>query len=372
MEPRDLNRMFDALAPTADQEQAVLDRLLQTERKVFPVKKLKKLTVIGIAAALMVISCAAAVVTGLDQRLIDYFGGGKQVEELLLPGAMSVDITAEDNGATLHATQVLRDRYSIAVLADFTVPEGTVLDVERFAGFSLDDEGILFLNSDGVPVNDNIADSYVFTCGWRLLEDGKPEDNHLSMLFYLTIPEGLRENLDVTALRVSTMNMAFINNGKVEWPYTGNWPMVVPLPQSYQGYTQQFDQRVGELDGSAIRLKEVYLSPITLKVTLEREEEIHASLSPEEREQQWTRWAFALREEQSDGVSRAVLTTRDGCKIPLEFRDGSADGVNTNQYNYVLRLTQATDVEELQGGILTLRVGDGSVDIPLDNLVPAE
>ena len=142
--------------------------------------------------------------------------------------------------------------------------------------------------------------------------------------------------------------------------------MVVPLPQSYQGYTQQFDQRVGELDGSAIRLKEVYLSPITLKVTLEREEEI------QEREQQWTRWAFALREEQSDGVSRAVLTTRDGCKIPLEFRDGSADGVNTNQYNYVLRLTQATDVEELQGGILTLRVGDGSVDIPLDNLVPAE
>ena len=152
MEPRDLNRMFDALAPTAEQEQAGLDRLLRTERKVRPMKKLKKLTVIGIAAALMVISCAAAVVTGLDQRLIDYFGGGKQVEELLLPGAMSVDITAEDNGATLHATQVLRDRYSIAVLADFTVPEGTVLDVEQFAGFSLDDEGILFLNSDGVPV----------------------------------------------------------------------------------------------------------------------------------------------------------------------------------------------------------------------------
>ena len=236
MEPRDLNRMFNALAPTPEQEQAGLDRLLQTERKVFPVKKLKKLTVIGIAAALMVISCAAAVVTGLDQRLIDYFGGGKQVEELLLPGAMSVDITAEDNGATLHATQVLRDRYSIAVLADFTVPEGTVLDVERFAGFSLDDEGILFLNSDGVPVNDNIADSYVFTCGWRLLEDGKPEDNHLSMLFYLTIPEGLRENLDVTALRVSTMNMAFINNGKVEWPYTATL-IVFKTTSTWNEYT---------------------------------------------------------------------------------------------------------------------------------------
>ena len=37
MEPRDLNRMFNALAPTPEQEQAGLDRLLQTERKVFPV-----------------------------------------------------------------------------------------------------------------------------------------------------------------------------------------------------------------------------------------------------------------------------------------------------------------------------------------------
>lgn len=376
MEQHELNRMFDALAPTPEQERAVLDRLLQKERKVKPMKKLRKLAVAGIAAALMVISCAAAVVTGIDQRLIDYFGGGKQVEELLLPGAMAVDVTAEDNGATLHATQVLRDRYSIAVLADFTVPEGTVLDVERFAGFSLDDEGILFLNSDGVPVNDNIADSYVFTCGWRLLEDGKPEDNHLSMLFYLTIPEGLRESLDVTALRVSTMNMAFINHGKVERPYTGNWSMVVPLPQSYQGYTQQFDQRVGELDGSAIRLKEVYLSPITLKVTLEREEEIYAC---EEREQQWTRWAFALDGEHfaaangyEPAVDRAILTDRDGNEIPLEFQDGSADTVNTNQYDYVLRLTQATDVSQLQGGKLTLRVGDSSVDIPLDGLAPAE
>ena len=90
MERRDLNRMFDALAPTAEQEQAVLDRLLQTERKDRPMRKLKKLTVIGIAAALMVISCAAAVVTGLDQRLLDYFGANQEQAELLAPGAVAV------------------------------------------------------------------------------------------------------------------------------------------------------------------------------------------------------------------------------------------------------------------------------------------
>ena len=67
MEPRDLNRMFDALAPTADQEQAVLDRLLQTERKGKPMRKLKKLTVFAVAAALMVISVAAANPEGMQE-----------------------------------------------------------------------------------------------------------------------------------------------------------------------------------------------------------------------------------------------------------------------------------------------------------------
>ena len=60
MERHELNRMFDALAPTPEQEQTVLDRLLHEERKVVPMKNLKKLTVIGIAAALMIISVAAA------------------------------------------------------------------------------------------------------------------------------------------------------------------------------------------------------------------------------------------------------------------------------------------------------------------------
>ena len=68
MDRHELNRVFDQLVPTAEQEKAVLDRLLQTERKVIPMKNLKKLTSIGIAAALVLalVTCAAAV-SGLFQ-----------------------------------------------------------------------------------------------------------------------------------------------------------------------------------------------------------------------------------------------------------------------------------------------------------------
>ena len=63
---------------------------------------------------------------------------------------------------------------------------------------------------------------------------------------------------------------------------------------------------------------------------------------------------------------------RDGREIPLEFLAGSANTVNTNQYDYPFRLTQATSEEELRGGKLTLRIGDRSEEIPLDGLAPVE
>ena len=371
MEIHDLNRMFDALAPSPEQEQAVLDRLLQTERKGRPMKKLSKLTVIGIAAALMLVTCAAAVATGLDQRLLDYFGAGPEQAELLLPGAMAVDVTAEDNGAVFHVTQVLRDRYSIAAAADFTAPEGTSLDVNgpiySFGGIG----HIRFLSEAGIPVE---VSSYRWK--WYSLDDGDPEDNHLSILFYLSIPEGLDRRVCSLVLPAEElMDFDWITSDN----HTPDRFLEVPLPQADIGCTQQFDQRVGELDGSAIRLKEVYLSPITMMVTLERETAISADLPLEERAQRWMRWAFALDGEHfaatngyEPAIDRAILTDRDGNEIPMECLDGSAGMVNLKQYHYLFRLTQTTDVSRLQGGKLTLRVGDGNVDIPLGNLIPAE
>ncbi|USF27761.1 hypothetical protein N510_002718 [Firmicutes bacterium ASF500] len=377
MERRDLNRMFDGLAPTREQEEAVLGCLLQTERKDRPMKKLKKLTVAAIAAALMVISCAAAVVTGIDQRLIDYFGGGEQVEEVLLPSAMAVDVSAEDNGAVFHVTQVLRDRYSIAVAADFTAPEGTVLDVngpDRELNHFGDVGKICFLNEAGAPVEVS-----AYRCKWYSLDDGYPKDNRLSLLYYLDVPGGL--DWEVSSLVLDTENLTVFDWTDVDFHtfYTGNWPLEIPLPQADMGCTQQFDQRVGELDGSAIRLKEVYLSPITMMVILEREKDFSVDFSTEEGTRQSMRWAFALDGEHfaatngyEPAVDRAILTDRDGNEIPMECTNGSADMANLNQYHHLFRLTQATDMSQLQGGRLTLRVGDGSVDIPLDNLVPAE
>ena len=81
-----VRRVFDQIKLPPEQRQAMLDRLLQTQREERTMKRMKKLIVVGIAAALMVTACAAAVVTGLDRRLADYFGAGPEQVELLAPG----------------------------------------------------------------------------------------------------------------------------------------------------------------------------------------------------------------------------------------------------------------------------------------------
>lgn len=70
MTSRDLNQIFEEFAPTGEQEQAMLDRLLTEQKEVRPVNRIRKMTVVLVAAALMLMACAFTVVTGLDQRIL--------------------------------------------------------------------------------------------------------------------------------------------------------------------------------------------------------------------------------------------------------------------------------------------------------------
>lgn len=135
MERQELNRMFDQLAPSAEQEREGLHRLLQTERTVAPMKKFKKLTILGIAAALLIATWAAAVVTGVDQRLARYFGAEpEQAERLAATAATEAPVShTYDSGWTVQISQVLSDRYMVAALIDITAPEGMTLPVPESA-----------------------------------------------------------------------------------------------------------------------------------------------------------------------------------------------------------------------------------------------
>lgn len=363
MTPNDLNRVFEQLAPALEQEQNGLNRLLHEERKGHPMKKLKKMTAVAIAAILMLVTCAAAVMTGIDQRLIDFLGGGQHAQELLAPGAQPVDVTVEDNGASLHVTQVLMDRYSILILSDFTAPEGTVLDMaEELEGIH---RGFSGLDRSLPSLLDRNGEAIDFDQGWSyqisVLDDGDPLDNHLTLLSRMELSDGIQPDWDIKGIFMPAENLTRFDPETEDMitVYSGDWSCEFPVTWQDMGQSIQMNQVAGQVDDVNIAVTNIYLSPMSLQIQLERETPVPLH-SDDAKEGVYSRWISALN------VDRVTLTDKDGHAIPLTDLGGAA---SDRAQNCSFQLSEITDLAQLR--TLTLRIGDGSIDIPLEDLIAA-
>ena len=335
------------------------------------------------AAALLCGTAAAVVLPGLNRQVLDYFDvdltdtqAVAQAENLLFPGAMALDITKEDNGATLHVTQILRDRDTVMILAEFSAPEGTQLymgeadppDVSTFKGFANGSgETAGFLNQTGEPLG-------ISSYGWGVMEDSDPLDNRIPLMFILTPQMG--ENTaswGAASLRVPAVDLAYydLEQKREITVYAGDWSFEAPLPQKEIGWTVELNQAIGELDGAAVTAEKLYLSPITFDLTMKREGGVDFSVPLDEAgEAAYSRWLSI-----GNNVRAITLTTRDGERVPLELRSGGG-GIGFNEKVVIHRLSQITDPAKFQGGTLTLEWDfthnsqeAGSVIIPLDGLM---
>lgn len=298
MELHELNRMFDRISPTPEQEQEGLRRLLQTERKVTSMNKLKKLTVVGIAAALMVISCAATVVTGLDRRLAEYFGAGPEQVGQLAAAAATQDPTSHtyDNGWTVQISQVLSDRYTVAALIDFTTPEGKALPIPEgvpadreltlMVDYRIEDrdgnligslkdaplpEPVVFDSEDGRPVYDHwdleMAGEGLGDCEY--LESSDLEQGHISVLWKYVLGTSFEDFSEDKLLgaHVSIIPKGMTFDSTRETIYFEEvdalWSYDLTLPETDSGsvYTMETSLMLGEQE---VKLETIYLSPLEL------------------------------------------------------------------------------------------------------------
>lgn len=338
-------------------------------------KNWKQIVAGAAAAALLVTGATAAAMPGLSQRLLSYLGvspENAQTAGLLAPGAMAVDVVKEDNGAKLHITQVLRDRTSIMVLADFTAPEGTSLkmgdpDSEKVFigsdGFYGGGEHY-FMDEAGEKIDLGIYRNYIYQ--WEILEDDDPADNHLSAMFVIKLPQGDMLRGKAVSMRVPVGTLSYsVWDEETEKPrfvevYSGDWSCDVPLPQKDIGWTQQVDRAVGELDGAKITVKELYLSPVNLLVTLGREGGENLSGDVE------FHWLGLL------GVKDIVLKDKDGNTIAMGDSQFDSGMIEDTESTNMFRLSEITNPASFQGGSITLNLGCGTVTIPLDDLTPVE
>lgn len=257
MTSHDLNRAFEAFAPTAEQEQAMLDRLLTKQKEVRPVNRIKKMTVVLVAAALMLMACAFTVATGLDQRIVEYFKGEPKDASLMSAGIVPVEQShTYDNGWTVKIKQVLMDRNSIAALVELTAPEGIVpeleyriFDMEPTITSAQGEELLLGGMPRGIP-----------------LEDPDPEDNQATILWSYDVLLGVEEMWGGSFTLTPRQFFWSTKEGPVQ--FSDGWSCTGTLPTEDAGLLYQMDEPFS-LEGKELGLKSIYISPIRFVFTLE-------------------------------------------------------------------------------------------------------
>ena len=339
----ELKRVLDQVRPTRDREEAMLEDLLREheERMNGPMKKrriLPRFAALAAVAALMATTCAFAVVTGLDQRLLGYFGGTPEQEVLLSPAAVAVDRRIKDQGSTLHVRQVIADRYSAVILMDFTAPEGTVLDGDYYT---------LWTTLHGKTADGAALSSW--GSGWTLLEDGDPGDNRITLLYRVDFIDGDGNALGTTL--TLDFEGLYSDNVRENCVVQGHWKCKVTLPEADPGryVTPEAPIEIGE---NEVTLTSLYLSPISLAWELGEGEDDLESLDHS---------ALHGRE---DWPELITLTMDDGRKLsPGEIKfmitEYKTDLLERDRGRYCLELRSIIDPAEA----ISVTIFDQSFDL---------
>ncbi|MGO5021871.1 hypothetical protein ACTQ4E_02095 [Lawsonibacter sp. LCP25S3_G6] len=257
MDKCEVKRVFDQVKPTPEQEQAMLDRLLEEQKEVKPVSRMKKMTAVLVAAALLLMACAFTVATGVDQRLLALFRGDEQDAQQITEGVVSVgERYSYDNGWTVEVEQVLVDRYSLAVLVDLIGPEGTVMNGEDcFIDFA----------SEIIPEDGEGVGSYV--SGSTVLEDENPEDNRISFLWQRGPSTFLKSGTQSLIGCEISLRPTWLTRGGsrgIIADFRGDQrTFTIQLPEKDSGWTYQLGCPI-QVDEETMTLESLYISPISV------------------------------------------------------------------------------------------------------------
>lgn len=365
MENRELKRVFDQVKLSPERQEAMLERLLSGERSGKTVKPMKKMVAVLVAAALLLMACAFTMATGLDQRILEYFGGTEEDAQLLAPGFMAVDLTSTaENGAKVYISQVYSDQRVLVLVGEMTVPEGTVLDQESYRFRTWD---LVPIGADGQEPGGGYG-TYGTMGGDFVWTDEDPGDNVLSFLeTYYYEAANLEDNKQSWASQVdhfvltwedlidSVLYTEQEDGSVISAPavVSGSWSFKIPLSGKNFGWNVEPVQTI-KLKDELVQVEEIYLSPVSLSVRLANENGILKDLLStwEKQENSGNTWGNSV-----------TLRDKDGKKI-----EGNMIYAQCSPYvgQMVLDFNQIYDPAQFQGGTVTI-LGQ---TFSLDNLQP--
>ena len=328
MDPHELNRLFDQMSPTSEQEEAILARLqAPRQEEARPMKHMKKTAVIAAAAALLLMACAFAVASALDPRLLTFFQRTPQDTELLAHGVVEVNQShTYENGWTVEVEQVLVDRYMLIALMDVTAPEGTPFPT---------DLQTVTLSVKPLPSSEGNGTQNFFQIGGsQLLEDENAGDNRFSFLYYRGPSIASMQAVErPSSVRITPLDLwtASANGPAVDFRGE-DWSCTVELPPEDSGRDFPAGQTilVGE---EQITVTQLYLSPISCVIRVVGPAHNAFLTSP---------GGLSSLEE------KVSLTLEDGSVVPMYRSYTSSYNPDSGTGVFVLQTQQIIDPDQVE------------------------
>ncbi|MCI8336893.1 MAG: DUF4179 domain-containing protein [Peptococcaceae bacterium] len=229
----------------------------QEVKSMTPIRAKKKYFtgLVACAALFLALTVSAVAYFQLDEGFQKFLKLDKDQNQLVEKAGTAINVEAENQGYRLVAKESIGDRNHLYVLLDLFAPEGTVLDAKDYAfrkfHFDLTNKNNI---SGGSTVNQ--------------LPDDDPTDNKISFVFEI---EASEELVDADIFLKLTGLIGYNEEEEILYlDMDGDWDLNFPL--RYEDVSQCFQPNITvPFNGKEVQVTEIYLSPLSLSVTLKGE-----------------------------------------------------------------------------------------------------
>ncbi|MCY9532112.1 hypothetical protein M5X04_22650 [Paenibacillus alvei] len=302
MSDKQINRLFEALAPTSEQKEKMFHNIVvqsQNEAKkqsrFTPERRLRPALLCAVLIGCLTTTALAAAYIGLDEAFIKFLKPTNQEQaQFLSNGAYIIDKQIKNENGTLTMKQVVGDSNQTYILMNFTALNGTVLDADEYR-----------FESTSLRYDRSGKDRFGYSWGFDVLDDGHPNANSINLVMKITTKHSLAGR---------TFDFEF-ENLQIRNPLTedfetvipGTWKTTVKLDFKEYSSVHQINQDI-DMYGYKAVLKTISISPISITLQLESN-----SL-----------------EEISSTADRGKIDGKslDNFPITINYKDGSSETTN--------------------------------------------
>ncbi|MDQ0194793.1 hypothetical protein [Paenibacillus wynnii] len=257
MSNKNINQIFEALTPRTEQKEKMFQNILmqsqvehKRQRRFPPVKLVRYAVLAAVLMASLTTTAFAAVYMGLDEAFIKFLKPSNNYQAAYLSnGAYVVDKTMKNEYGSLTIKQVIGDSNLTYILMDFTAPEGTVLNAERYRFHTM------------ITTNQSSNST-----GFEVLDDENPNDHKISLVMNIMTDSSLAgQTVD---LKLYDLQAADPFPGIFETIIPGSWETALKLDFKEYSTLYQIDQTV-KLFGYTAILKTISVSPISITLKID-------------------------------------------------------------------------------------------------------